>query len=88
MVEGFYIRRPFDGAVVVLGMLLYAMKRFVIEFLRGDELGQFWTMFTISQWISTGIFVGGLVLMAWLIFWNRERLPKRRVEEPVSSHPA
>ncbi|HEX6986771.1 MAG TPA: prolipoprotein diacylglyceryl transferase, partial [Planctomycetaceae bacterium] len=62
----YFHRRPFDGAVLVLGMILYAAKRFVIEFLRGDELGQFGTAFTISQWISAGIFVGGLILLIWL----------------------
>lgn len=87
LTAAYFRRRPFDGAVVVLGMLLYAIKRFIVEFLRGDELGQFGTIFTISQWISTGIFVGGLVLMAWLIFWNRERLPKSRADGPVPSQP-
>jgi prolipoprotein diacylglyceryltransferase len=47
-------------------MLLYGTKRFLIEFLRGDEMGQFGTMFTISQWISAAIVVGGLILWAWL----------------------
>jgi phosphatidylglycerol:prolipoprotein diacylglycerol transferase len=62
----YFRRRPFDGAVLALGMLLYASKRFVVELLRGDELGQFGTMFTISQWMSAAIFVSGLILMAWL----------------------
>jgi phosphatidylglycerol:prolipoprotein diacylglycerol transferase len=66
LTAAYFRRRPYDGAVLVVGMLLYATKRFVLEFLRGDELGQFGTMFTVSQWISAGIFAGGLVLWAWL----------------------
>ena len=62
----YFRRRPFDGAVLVVGMILYSAKRIVIEFLRGDELGQFGTMFTISQWISAAIFLGGLVLLLLL----------------------
>lgn len=66
LTAAYFRRRPYDGAVLVVGMLLYATKRFLVEFLRGDELGQFGTMFTVSQWISAGIFAGGLVLWAWL----------------------
>lgn len=66
LTAAYFRRRPYDGAVLVVGMLLYATKRFVLEFLRGDELGQFGTMFTVSQWISAGIFAGGLGLWAWL----------------------
>lgn len=66
LTAAYFRRRPYDGSVLVVGTLLYATKRFVVEFLRGDELGQFGTMFTISQWISAGIFVTGLVLWGWL----------------------
>jgi phosphatidylglycerol:prolipoprotein diacylglycerol transferase len=80
LTAAFFRRRPFDGAVLVVGMLLYATKRFVIEFLRGDEMGQFGTMFTISQWISMGIFAGGLLLLAWLTYGRGEtRNPKHEV---------
>lgn len=68
LTAAYFRRRPFNGAVLVVGMLLYASKRFVIEFLRGDEMGQFGTMFTISQLISIGIFSGGLLLLGWLIY--------------------
>ena len=83
----YFPRRPFVGAVLVLGMVLYAAKRFILEFLRGDELGQFGTMFTISQWISLGIFVGGLILLFWLTE-GRKRSPQslrpaRPAESPV-----
>jgi len=68
LTAAYFRRRPFNGAVLVVGMLLYATKRFVIEFLRGDEMGQFGTIFTISQLISMGIFAGGLLLLVWLIY--------------------
>ncbi len=80
LTAAFFRRRPFDGAVLVVGMLLYAVKRFVIEFLRGDEMGQFGTMFTISQWISMGIFAGGLLLLVWLTYWRvKIRNPKHEI---------
>ena len=66
----FFYRRPFNGSVLVAGMLLYSIQRFLIEFLRGDEFGQLGTMFTISQWISAGIFVAGLVLWGALAAWR------------------
>ena len=50
------------GAVVALALVLYPITRATIELLRGDELGQFGTSLTIAQWVSLGIFAGGLVL--------------------------
>ena len=71
LTAAYFPRRPYNGAVLILGMVLYAVKRTVVEFLRGDELGQFGTMFTISQWISAGIFLTALVL--WLVLWVGRR---------------
>jgi phosphatidylglycerol:prolipoprotein diacylglycerol transferase len=68
LTAAYFRRRPFNGAVLVVGLLLEATKRFVIVFLRGDEMGQFGTIFTISQLISMGIFAGGLLLLGWLIY--------------------
>ncbi|MCA9069657.1 MAG: prolipoprotein diacylglyceryl transferase, partial [Planctomycetaceae bacterium] len=55
-----------DGAVLALGMLTYPITRFTIEYLRGDEMGQFGTSLTISQWVSLGIFLGGWIYLFWL----------------------
>ncbi len=55
-----------DGAVLAMGMLTYPITRFSIEYLRGDEMGQFGTSFTISQWVSVGLFCAGLVYLFWL----------------------
>jgi phosphatidylglycerol:prolipoprotein diacylglycerol transferase len=55
-----------DGSVFALGLIVYPLTRFVIEFLRSDELGQFETTLTISQWVSLGLFCLGLLFLAWL----------------------
>jgi prolipoprotein diacylglyceryltransferase len=49
-----------------MGMLTYPITRFAIEYLRGDEMGQFGTGFTISQIVSAGLFLGGVVFTIWL----------------------
>jgi phosphatidylglycerol:prolipoprotein diacylglycerol transferase len=58
--------RPRNGAVIALGALTYPISRFAIESLRADELGQFNTSLTISQWISILIFAVGIVFAIWL----------------------
>jgi phosphatidylglycerol:prolipoprotein diacylglycerol transferase len=58
--------RPRDGSVLALGLIVYPITRFVLEFLRGDELGQFHTPLTIAQWVSIGMLASGLVYLAWL----------------------
>ena len=52
--------------MVALGALTYPISRFAIESLRADELGQFSTSLTISQWISILIFSCGVVFAVWL----------------------
>ncbi len=59
-------RRP--GEVFALALILYPLTRFTIEFIRGDELGQFGTGLTISQIVSLGLLATGLILLAWLSF--------------------
>jgi phosphatidylglycerol---prolipoprotein diacylglyceryl transferase len=58
--------RPRNGSVIALGALTYPISRFAIESLRADELGQFNTALTISQWISILTFVSGIVFALWL----------------------
>lgn len=62
-----YPYRRYDGEVLALGMLAYPINRFLVEFLRGDEMGQFGTMLTISQWVSIGLFATGLLLYIGVI---------------------
>jgi|GEM_PF-359477 phosphatidylglycerol:prolipoprotein diacylglycerol transferase len=62
----YFYYRPRNGSVMALAGLTYAITRFTIEFLRDDEVGQFGTMLTISQWISIVMFVFSLAFAAWL----------------------
>lgn len=62
----YFRRRPQNGAVLGLALLAYPVTRFLIEFVRGDEPGQFGTSLTISQWVSLVMFAGGLVYVWWL----------------------
>jgi phosphatidylglycerol:prolipoprotein diacylglycerol transferase len=71
-----------DGAVLALGWLLYPISRFLIEFIRGDEMGQLGTSFTISQLVSAGLFVAGLVFLAWLSRRPRKVTPWRSPSPP------
>lgn len=52
--------RRYEGQLLVLLMLGYAAHRFVNESLREDTPP--YGPFTLSQWISVGIFAGGLLL--------------------------
>jgi len=55
-----------DGEVLLIGWLCYPVSRFLIEFLRGDEMGQFGTSLTISQWVSLCFLAAGLVYWYFL----------------------
>ncbi len=54
-----------DGEVMALLMFLYPLTRFFEEALRNDEPALLLGL-TMSQWISIGIFVGGLIVVAYL----------------------
>jgi phosphatidylglycerol---prolipoprotein diacylglyceryl transferase len=60
----FYERR-WKGEVFGWGCVIYSITRFLIEFLRGDEMGQLGTMLTISQWYSLGIVLLGTIVLVW-----------------------
>ncbi|MFN0198918.1 MAG: prolipoprotein diacylglyceryl transferase [Planctomycetaceae bacterium] len=66
----YYPRRSRDGAVLAMGWIIYPITRFFMEYLRGDEMGQFGTSLTIAQWISIGLFASGL---AFWVFISRQR---------------
>jgi prolipoprotein diacylglyceryltransferase len=65
-----YPYRKYDGQLIVLLMLAYAVHRFVNESLRDDTPK--YVFFTLSQWISVGIFTAGLLLGA-LRRWKLRR---------------
>ncbi|MCA9138023.1 MAG: prolipoprotein diacylglyceryl transferase, partial [Planctomycetales bacterium] len=61
-----YVRRT--GALMFIGFASYAVLRFVLEIVRVDELGQFNTSLTISQWVSVVVFVLSIAGLVWLYF--------------------
>ena len=83
LTHAYFRYRHRDGSVLALGWLAYPITRFVIEFVRGDEMGQFNTSFTISQWVSMGLFVSGLMYLGWLM-----RRPASRITAAASAFDA
>lgn len=65
-------RKRFDGQVFWTFVLLKAVTRYLVEFLRDDERGVFLGIVSTSQLISIGMFVGALYMM--------KELRKRAVE--------
>jgi phosphatidylglycerol---prolipoprotein diacylglyceryl transferase len=66
LTSAYFAYRARRGAVMALGALTYPLTRFAVESLRADELGQFNTSLTISQWISIGMFAIGVGFAFWL----------------------
>lgn len=62
----YFRRRPYDGAVLAIGAIMYPLNRFVLEIIRDDEPGRLNTGLTFSQLVSIGLFTGGLILLVWL----------------------
>lgn len=50
-----------DGSVMWLGFAGYAVLRFVLEWIRVDEAGQFGTSLSISQWVSVLVLVMSVI---------------------------
>lgn len=72
----YFPRRSKPGEVLLLVWLLYPLTRFLIEFLRSDESGQLGTSLTISQWISLGLFLAGIIWMMWHQRWQPPAIGK------------
>lgn len=70
--------RKAPGDVFSLGLILSSATRFCIEFLRGDEYGQWGTALTIAQWISVGLFLIGIGLQVWLHGGYKTAVPAAR----------
>lgn len=57
-------KKKFNGELFCLYLLLYAITRFGIEFLRGDDRGPvFFGFYSISQLIGVGIFILALLMI-------------------------
>jgi hypothetical protein len=67
----------FPGELVALGMILYGITRFLIEFTRGDVARGFHGTFSTSQWVSFPFLVVGIFL--YLRFYLRYRKQKASV---------
>jgi phosphatidylglycerol:prolipoprotein diacylglycerol transferase len=77
-----------EGELAALAMTLHSISRFLIEVIRIDESAVFGTGLSISQNISIGVFIGGMV--CWLIvvsrppgLWTRKNGPAARHSRPV-----
>ena len=73
-------RAPKNVYGFAIGLTIYPITRFLIEFIRGDEPGLFGTRFTISQWISAAMFLIAIGYLVWL-----SRRPA--VREPICTEP-
>ena len=62
----FWTVRKSDGEVFALMLILYPIGRFLLELIRQDELGQFGTELTISQWVSFGAIFIGISFLAYV----------------------
>jgi len=61
-------RIKFEGQIVALYMILYALGRFVIEFYRANN--PYWKFLTWNQWISLSFFVSFIL---FYIFRSRHQ---------------
>ena len=81
----FHVRRN-DGEVMGLMLILYPISRFVLELIRNDEMGQFGTDLTISQWVSVLTIACGVGLFAYSrMFGNRADVPELISPVPSST---
>ena len=62
-------RKRFDGQIVLAYTILYAIARFLLEFVRGDaDRG-----FVVGDWLSTSQFIAILAILVCLPLWARQR---------------
>lgn len=68
--------RRFDGQIVASMLMIYAVARFLLEYLRGDLGRGFWMPgVSTSQGVSILIFATGLALFVWLRQRNLQQAP-------------
>jgi len=60
-----------DGELIAMALTIYPITRFLLEIIRVDESAVFGTEMSISQNVSLGVFVAGLIL--WGILRTRPR---------------
>jgi phosphatidylglycerol:prolipoprotein diacylglycerol transferase len=64
LVVAVYRRRPREGVTTALYLLAYSAGRFAIETFRGDDRLR-WMDLSVSQHVSIGLFLTGVVVLAW-----------------------
>ena len=79
----FFPRRPRDGAVLALAVLLYAPARSAIELLRADDRAFSTAGLTHAQKVTAILMLAGLGLAAYLLL-----APRRETEWPVEGRGA
>lgn len=65
-------KRPFEGSIFSLYLVLYSFFRFFMDFLRGDELVTFFGV-TLSQAISASVFICGAVIFTALLIRSKNK---------------
>ncbi|VAX41165.1 Prolipoprotein diacylglyceryl transferase [hydrothermal vent metagenome] len=80
----FFRYRKKNGSVVAIAWIAYPITRFLIEFIRGDEMGKFNTSLTISQWISLCMVVSGITFALWL-YWSPSPESHTVKKQPLST---
>lgn len=66
-------KKPYDGFLMLITFLLYAVERFIIEFFRGDERG-----WVIKDYLSTSQFLSLIVIAICVMFLYYFRKAKTR----------
>lgn len=68
----YFPRRRHDGEIIGMMLIIYPMGRFLLEYIRSDEMSQLGTGFTISQLISFGsILIGFSVIIFGTLYGKR-----------------
>ena len=82
LTAAYFPRRPRDGAVLALALLIYPPARATLEVLRGDDTGFLNTGLTHAQTVGAILFGLGVLLAAWLA-WG----PQASGSEPSDGGP-
>lgn len=69
----FTLKRRKGYTTLFVYLIIYGVERFLLEFLRGDEIRGFFGLLSTSQWISIALIAAGA---AGLLLTNRRRAGK------------
>lgn len=69
--KAFLQKKHACGSVFCMYLILYSAFRFFIDFLRGDN-PQVFSIFTLAQLISVGIFLAGIIMLRVLQIKNQQ----------------